>query len=72
MGNRVIYRPAYDAEVEYLESTGTQWIDTEFIPDASTTTFELDISFEFSDFLLDSISELLTKDEVLFLFISFW
>lgn len=28
MGNAVIYRPVYDAEVEYLESTGTQWIDT--------------------------------------------
>lgn len=33
MGNSVIYRPAYDAEVEYLESTGTQFIDTGFIPD---------------------------------------
>lgn len=28
MGNRVVYLPAYEAEVEYLESTGTQWIDT--------------------------------------------
>ena len=26
----------YDAEVEYLESTGTQWIDTGIIPDANT------------------------------------
>ena len=27
----------YDAEVEYLESTGTQWIDTGVIPTASTS-----------------------------------
>ena len=46
MGNAVVYRPAYDAEVEYLESTGTQWIDTGFRPDSTTTSFELDISFE--------------------------
>ena len=26
--NRVVYTRPYDAEVEYLESTGTQWIDT--------------------------------------------
>lgn len=26
----------YDAEVEYLESTGTQWIDTEAAPDYTT------------------------------------
>lgn len=26
--NRVIYERPYDAEIEYLESTGTQWIDT--------------------------------------------
>ena len=25
----------YDSEVEYIESTGTQWIDTEIIPDSS-------------------------------------
>ena len=28
MGNSVIYRPAYDAEVEYLESDGHSYIDT--------------------------------------------
>lgn len=28
MGNSVIYRPAYDAEVEYLESDGNSYIDT--------------------------------------------
>jgi len=33
MGNRVVYLPAYEAEVEYLECTGTQWIDTEIVPD---------------------------------------
>lgn len=26
----------YDAEIEYLESTGTQWIDTEIVPNFST------------------------------------
>lgn len=26
----------YDAEIEYLESTGTQYIDTNFIPDANS------------------------------------
>lgn len=36
-------RKPYDAEVEYLESTGTQWIDTGIIPDqdlAIETEFE--------------------------------
>jgi hypothetical protein len=28
MGNAVVYRPAYDAEVEYLESDGNSYIDT--------------------------------------------
>lgn len=28
MGNSVIYRPAYEAEVEYLESDGNSYIDT--------------------------------------------
>lgn len=28
----------YDAEVEYLESTGTQWIDTEIVGDSTTTS----------------------------------
>lgn len=32
----LVWRPPYDAEVEYLESTGTQWIDTGIVPDAST------------------------------------
>ena len=27
----------YDAEVEYLESTGTQWIDTGVVPNSTTT-----------------------------------
>lgn len=26
----------YDAEIEYLESTGTQWIDTGIVPDSNT------------------------------------
>ena len=26
----------YDAEIEYLESSGTQWIDTNFIPDVNS------------------------------------
>lgn len=30
-------RLPYDAEVEYLESTGTQWIDTGILPTATTT-----------------------------------
>ena len=29
-------KPPYDAEVEYLESTGTQWIDLGFIPQDDT------------------------------------
>ena len=29
---KMMKRLPYDAEVEYLESTGTQWIDTEIIP----------------------------------------
>ena len=37
----------YDAEVEYLESTGRQWIDTGF--KANTTTTRLAISVEFTD-----------------------
>ena len=28
----------YDAEIEYLEATGTQWIDTGFYPTATSTT----------------------------------
>jgi hypothetical protein len=34
----------YDAEVEYLESTGTQWIDTGITP-SSTTRCSLDLMF---------------------------
>lgn len=41
MGNSVIYTPAYDAEVEYLESTGTQWIDTG-LTSTSSTIIEVD------------------------------
>ena len=33
----------YDAEVEYLESTGTQWIDTGFKANTTTTFFECGI-----------------------------
>ena len=33
----------YDAEVEYLESTGTQWIDTGHVPTINT---KVDISFQ--------------------------
>ena len=39
MGNSVVYIKPYDAEVEYLESTGTQYIDTGIVPTS-------DISFE--------------------------
>lgn len=31
----------YDAEIEYLENTGTQWIDTNYIPNPSTLEFEI-------------------------------
>ena len=34
----------YDAEVEYLESTGTQWIDTGFVLQSSTFDFNVDFS----------------------------
>lgn len=30
MANYVVYNRPYDSEVEYLQSTGTQWIDTEY------------------------------------------
>jgi hypothetical protein len=43
MGNRVVYLPAYEAEVEYLESTGTQWIDTGVKPD-NTYTFDCEVA----------------------------
>lgn len=36
--NRIVYEKPYDAEVEYLESTGTQWIDTEYKPNTDTRT----------------------------------
>ena len=39
--NAVVLARAYDAEVEYLESTGTQWIDTGYTFDSSTDTVEL-------------------------------
>lgn len=35
----------YDAEIEYLESTRTQWIDTRVKPNQATTSFSLDIEF---------------------------
>lgn len=34
-GHQTLFAPRYDAEIEYLESTGTQWIDTG-IPKANT------------------------------------
>ena len=37
-------KPLYDAQVEYLESDGTQWIDTGISCDASTFGFEGDFS----------------------------
>ena len=43
MGNRVVYLPAYEAEVEYLESTGTQWIDSGVNPD-NTYTFDCKVA----------------------------
>jgi hypothetical protein len=37
-------RKPYDAEVEYLESTGTQWIDTGVMPDYTlTATFDVEV-----------------------------
>ena len=36
-GDRKMMKPLpYDAEVEYLKSTGTQWIDTGFVPTNTT------------------------------------
>ena len=35
----------YDAEVEYVESNGTQYVDTGIYADASSTEFDLDCSF---------------------------
>lgn len=34
---RVVYVPKYDAEVEYLQSSGTQWIDTKIIATNNTS-----------------------------------
>ena len=36
--NRVIYSKAYDSEIEYLESTGTQWIDSGVCGNENTNT----------------------------------
>ena len=41
-------RLPYDAEVEYLESTGTQWIDTGVLP---TTDLEFELHVKFSAIL---------------------
>ena len=41
--NRVIYTKPYDAEVEYLESTGIQYIDTGIIP-TSEYKYEVTVS----------------------------
>lgn len=35
----------YDAEIEYLQSSGTQYIDTGIYPDSSLTTVECKVSF---------------------------
>ena len=37
----------YDAEVEYLELTGTQWVDSGIIPD-STTDAEIECAYDWS------------------------
>ena len=39
---------SYDAEVEYLESTGTQWIDTEVLPAGATILIDCVVSADFS------------------------
>lgn len=39
--SRRMEKLAYDAEIEFLESTGTQWLDTEFYPDLSTLSCEI-------------------------------
>lgn len=36
--NRIVYEKLYDSEVEYLESTGTQWVNTEYKPNTNTRT----------------------------------
>lgn len=41
--NRIVYEKLYDAEVEYLESSGTQWIDTGIMPD-NTYTFDCKVA----------------------------
>lgn len=64
MANRVVYEKLiYDSEIEYLESTGTQWIDTDFKPDSTTTSFELDISFE-GQFVYSRTSKTIIKTSV--------
>lgn len=42
LGNNKVWPLTYDAEVEYLQSTGTQWIDTGYQP---TTTTDAMIKF---------------------------
>ncbi len=42
-GETVWKRVPYDAEIEYLESTGTQWIDTGYVP-----THETEFNLRFS------------------------
>lgn len=39
--------PSSYRQVEYIESTGTQWIDTGFMPDGDTT---LDIDYQLTDY----------------------
>ena len=48
--NRAIPAPLsplpYDSEIEYLESTGTQWIDTGIVPDSYTEVYAKLMSIE--------------------------
>lgn len=45
-------RLPYDAEIEYLESTGTQWIDTGFIPTSGTS---VEIGYKTADAQLNTV-----------------
>lgn len=47
IGSKVL---PYDAEIEYLESTGTQWIDTSFIPTGNDIRIQTKVLYKgFSD-----------------------
>ena len=45
--NAFASRLLYDAEMEYLESTGTQWIDTGWLPQANKF-YEIYVDFQFT------------------------